>query len=70
MELKIGQRSAGRFFMDWAAVVALVVSVAVFGALRGGDFLSAANAGQYSARDVDHDDIRYSGDYRNGARRL
>ena len=44
MELKIGQRSAGRFFMDWAAVVALVVSVAVFGALRGGDFLSAANA--------------------------
>ena len=44
MELKIGERSAGRFFMDWAAVVALVVSVAVFGALRGGDFLSAANA--------------------------
>ena len=64
MELKIGQRSAGRFFMDWAAVVALVVSVAVFGALRGGQ------RGQYSARDVDHDDIRYSGDYRNGARRL
>lgn len=32
------------FLMDWAAVIALVVSVAVFALLRGGSFFSAANA--------------------------
>ena len=37
-------KEAAGFFMDWAAVIALGVAVVVFALLRGGSFLSAANA--------------------------
>ena len=38
------KRGAAGFWMDWAAVLALVAAVAVFALLRGGSFLSPANA--------------------------
>ena len=40
------RRKAGTagFWMDWAAVIALVAAVAVFGLLQGGNFFSPANA--------------------------
>ncbi len=42
-QLQNRKKTAG-FLMDWAAVIALAASVVVFGLLRGGSFLSAANA--------------------------
>ena len=44
MERLLRKKSIPRFLMDWAAVLALAVSVAVFGIIQGEDFLSAANA--------------------------
>ena len=42
-QVKLKKYTAG-FWMDWAAVIALAAAVAVFALLRGGNFLSAANA--------------------------
>ncbi len=38
------RKSLARFMMDWAAVLALIAAVGVFGFLRGASFLSPANA--------------------------
>ena len=44
MNQLLKKKSAGRFLMDWAAVIALVVSIVIFTVIQGGAFFSAANA--------------------------
>lgn len=44
MEQTRNRKSLGRLLMDWAAVLVLLISIVVFGAIQGEDFLSAANA--------------------------
>ncbi len=43
-KLMIGNKTAGRFLMDWAAVIALFVCIIIFSILRGSAFFSKANA--------------------------
>ena len=42
-QIRLNKWSPG-FFMDWAAVIALAAAIVVFALLRGGSFLSTANA--------------------------
>ena len=44
MNQLLAKKSTGRFLMDWAAVIALVVSILVFTLIQGSAFFSAANA--------------------------
>ena len=36
MNQLLKKKSAGRFLMDWAAVIALVVSIVIFTVIQGG----------------------------------
>ena len=38
MNQLLKKKSAGRFLMDWAAVIALVVSIVIFTVIQGGAF--------------------------------
>ena len=44
MNQLLKKKSAGRFLMDWAAVIELAVSFVIFKVIQGGAFFSAANA--------------------------
>lgn len=43
MQNSTSLRKAGKLFVDWAAVIVLIVSVIIFTILRGGAFFSVAN---------------------------
>ena len=43
MQNSTSLRKAGKLFVDWAAVIVLIVSVIIFTILRGSAFFSVAN---------------------------